>query len=241
LSPDRRQHRGAHPADSKLFSTSQLPALRTAVAELSWLLTRGYQPLSALKLVGDRHRLTARQRLGVMRASCSDASLEQRAGTSVTLARASAQALLVDGFNLLITIEAALSGGPLFICRDKCVRDLASVHGSYRSVAETEQALLLIGQALEGLMPASVVWLLDRPISNSGRLATLIRNLAAAHGWPWQAELPFNPDREILSADAVIITSDSLLLDQVPRWLNLAWHLVTQQLAGCWVLDLSRD
>lgn len=81
--PDIRKHRGAHPEDRKLFSDDQLSALRTAVSELSWLLTRDYSMKGAVKLVGDRHALTARQRFAVSRAACSDQSKAQRASTRV--------------------------------------------------------------------------------------------------------------------------------------------------------------
>ena len=46
-----------------MFAPERIDALRTAVSELSWLLGRGYQSKSALKLVGDRHNLRERQRL----------------------------------------------------------------------------------------------------------------------------------------------------------------------------------
>jgi len=39
--PDTRKHRGALPADRKLFADNQLPLLHTAMGDLSWLLTRG--------------------------------------------------------------------------------------------------------------------------------------------------------------------------------------------------------
>ena len=82
--PDIRKHRGAHPEDRKLFADDQLPALRTAVRELSWLLSRDYSIKGALKLVGDRYALTDRQRLAVSRAACSDQSKEQRAAARLT-------------------------------------------------------------------------------------------------------------------------------------------------------------
>src|SRR5947199_6159596 len=173
--PDIRKHRGAHPEDRKLFADDQLPALRTAVRELSWLLSRDYSIKGALKLVGDRHALTDRQRLAVSRAACSDQSKTHRLSSRVGMESLSGEQVIIDGFNLIITIEAALSGGVLIRGRDGCIRDLSSVHGSYRSVNETDQAINLIGAALEGLRPQSVAWLLDRPISNSGRLAKRIR------------------------------------------------------------------
>ena len=58
--PDQRKHRGPHPEDGPLFAPANWPDLRCAVSHLSWLLTRAYAWESALKLVGDRFRLTAR-------------------------------------------------------------------------------------------------------------------------------------------------------------------------------------
>jgi uncharacterized protein YyaL (SSP411 family) len=54
--PDRRRHRGPHPKDPELFAPRHWPTLRRAVADLSWLLGRGYSEKAALKLVGDRYR-----------------------------------------------------------------------------------------------------------------------------------------------------------------------------------------
>ena len=237
--PDTRNHRGAHPADRELFADNQLPVLRTSVADLSWLLTRGYSMKAALKLVGDRHALTDRQRLAVSRAACSDQSKEHRAATNLPAEAVAGEELIIDGFNLIITIEAALSGGVLIHCRDGCLRDLSSVHGSYRSVNETDQAISLIGTALEDLGPKSVAWLLDRPISNSGRLAKRIRDLATENNWNWTVEVLFNPDAEIITSGRVVISSDSHVLDETDRWINLNRYLLDHRLKKFWLMDLS--
>jgi hypothetical protein len=237
--PDIRKHRGAHPEDRKLFADDQLPGLRTAVNELSWLLTRDYSMRGAVKLVGDRHALTDRQRLALSRAACSDQSKARRAGTRVEIEELEASGLIIDGFNLIITIEAALSGAALLLCRDGCIRDLSSVHGSYRSVEETAVAIQLIGESLAALKAKSVGWLLDRPVSNSGRLAKLIRDCAAQNGWPWTVETVFNPDREIVSSQRVVISSDGPLLDQVDCWTNFNRHLIEKRLDASWLVDLS--
>ena len=70
--PDKRTHRGPHPADKKLFAEDAISSLLEAIADFSLLLTKGYAEKSALKLVGDRFSLTERQRLAVMRSACSD-------------------------------------------------------------------------------------------------------------------------------------------------------------------------
>lgn len=236
--PDTRQHRGAHPEDGRLFASSQLPKLRAATCELSWLLTRGYAITSALKLVGDRHKLNKRQRVALSRAACSDQELDRRQAKCLPVENIRNEDVLIDGFNLLITIEAALSGGVVLWCRDECLRDLASVHGSYRAVVETAQAIELVGTILQPLEPQSVTWIFDKPISNSGRLAQKIRAEAEARQWPWSAEVCFNPDAVLTASPKIAISSDSAVLDGVDRWVNFGVYLLTQHLPDTWLIDL---
>jgi hypothetical protein len=99
--PDRRTHRGPDPEDASLFAPRELERLRRAAGDLVWLLNRGYAARSALKLVGDRHGLRARQRLAVLRSSCSDEARERRRLHEVDVARLADAAVAIDGFNLL--------------------------------------------------------------------------------------------------------------------------------------------
>ena len=242
--PDARAHRGPDSRDARLFADDQVPALRTAVAELSWLLSRGYVNPSAAKLVGDRHGLRDRQRVAVRRAACSDDALNDRAARRVPLEDLVGRAVTVDGFNVVTTAEAALGGGVLLRCRDGVVRDMASMHGNYRRVAETGPALSLIRDVLDAANPAAVRWLLDRPVSNSGRLAGLIR--AAAGGRNWTAECLPDPD-PLLCENAgggsggggfVAATADGGVLDRCGPWCDLA-AAVAAAVPGARVIDLA--
>lgn len=237
--PDHRRHRGAHPQDKQLFKSDQLPALRQAVSDLSWLLSHRYAVNSSLKLVGDRYNLTERQRLAIARAACSDDQQEYRRRTECPLAQIRGKQIVIDGFNIIITIEAALSGGVVVLCRDGCIRDLSSVHGSYRNVSETENAIRLIGEFLESENPESVLWLLDQPVSNSGRLAQRLRDLAELRNWPWAVEVVMNPDRTIQDSQLITITSDSIVLDGVSQWVNLGRDLIQSFQPDIWLIDLQ--
>lgn len=238
MSPDTRRHRGAHPADAELFAPDQLAKLRRAVDELGWLLSRGYNMTSSLKLVGDRHGLRERQRLAVSRCACSEPDRQHRKDHCVALELLREERVIVDGFNLIITVEAALSGGPLFVGIDECIRDLSSVHGSYRSVEETDRAINLIGETLRTFSPRSVHWLLDRPVSNSGRLAAKLTDLAARNSWPWSVEVVFNPDAAIVASAAIAITSDASILNQVESWADLKTYLIAHEILDAWMIDL---
>jgi hypothetical protein len=139
----------------------------------------------------------------------------------------------------LITIEAAMSGGVILKGRDGCFRDLASVHGTYRKVTETIPALELIGQFLQEAGTGKALWLLDSPVSNSGRLKTLIGELARKNKWDWEIKLILSPDAELKKTDLIVASSDSVVLDGCKRWTNLAAEIITQKLCLATVIDLT--
>jgi hypothetical protein len=237
--PDSRTHRGAHPEDERLFSPERLPALRAGCHDLSWLLSRGYSSKSALKLVGDRYALTARQRMAVARATCSDEAAERCRATAVPFAELAGEDLWIDGYNVLTSIEAAMAGGIILVARDSCFRDLASMHGSWRKVAETEPAIDLLGRCLEEHRVQSCHWLLDRPVSNSGRLRALLMQRAAHMAWDWHVQLEFDPDRTLRGCPHIVASSDREILAHVSHWLNLARYVIEQELPGSWIVDLT--
>jgi hypothetical protein len=236
--PDSRAHRGPDPHDAEAFGPPSWLELRAAVHEFSWLLEKGYAVVSALKLIGDRHGLTERQRMAVRRASCSDQARARRHANQVSLGQASGSELVIDGFNVLTTIEAALGGAVVFLCRDGTCRDLAGVHGTYRKVAETLPALDTLNFALQELGIRKARWLFDRPVSNSGRIRSLVLQKAAEQDWEWSVELQDNPDAILKQSPEIVATADSGILDAGPHWLNLARHVIEATCPGANLVDL---
>ena len=237
--PDKRTHRGAHPEDAALFAARHAGALRSAVADYSLLLSKGYAQKSSLKLVGDRFSLTDRQRLAVMRCGCSDTQLDVRRAKEVLVSTLAGQPIVIDGYNVLITTEAALSGAPIFGARDGCYRDLASIHGTYRKVTETIPALELVAKCLDDIGVENALWLFDSPVSNSGRLKTIIGSLADENDWPWEVELLPNPDTKLIKTEQVAATSDSDVLDKCGKWTNLTAYIMTNAIPDAKIIDLS--
>jgi hypothetical protein len=241
--PDRRRHRGPHQADHRLFAEEQLPALRAAVGDLSWLLSRGYSDPAALKLVGDRHGLRARQREAVRRAACSDEALalHRRGRVALEAGVLAFRPVLVDGFNCIVTLEAALSGAVVLLCRDGWHRDISSVHGSYRRVEETQAAVTMLGEALHRAGAGPTTWLLDRPVSNSGRLGRLIETTAQSQGWRWSVELLNDPDRRLSDGDVLVATSDGGVLDASGPSIDLPGAVIDSAVPKARLVDLRAE
>lgn len=234
--PDQRRHRGPHPEDEVLFARSKWPDIRMATSHLSWLLSRGYAITSAVKLVGDRFALDARQRIAIQRSACSDEALRRRAKHQARSKDLAGRPVDIDGFNILTTVEAGLAGGVLLRGRDGCLRDMASMHGSYRRVEETLPALEIIGETLEPLQPSGCTWWLDRPVSNSGRVSALIQEVAARRAWPWSTRLTPDPDPHLIDSSHIVITADSVILDRTSDWFNLAPLIFLDGDLSAWVV-----
>ena len=239
--PDRRRHRGAHPDDARLFSREAWPSLQRASDDLRWLLSRGYARPSSLKLVGDRHGLVARQRTAVSRGTSSKAEADRRGEHRVPIDSLSGEPVWIDGYNVLTTIEAALAGGVVLAADDGTYRDMASVHGTFRAVAETRPALERIGATLHLRRTAECRWLLDRPVSNSGRLKHLIEQLAADRAWPWRVELVDDPDPLLARAETVVATADSAILNECRAWVNLARETIQPHAAEAWLVPIRAE
>ncbi len=155
--------------------------------------------------------------------------------------------LRIDGFNVLITAEVALGGGVLLRGRDRFLRDLASVHGTYRTARVTEAAARYVVAAAAALGPDRIEVLLDAPVSNSGRVAALFRRAAETAGV--RADVRTVPDPDALlaagGAGAVVATADTRILDAGVPSIDLASATVARVAAGAsgsarpWIVDLG--
>lgn len=220
------KQRGPHPQDLKLFSKIQYSLLKRATTDLSWLLSRDYPKNSSLKMVGDSYALKKRQREAVARCSFSKKQIAKRKRTTVGRAQIKNKKVYIDGFNIITTIEAAIAKGVLLKGRDGVVRDMASVHGNYRILKDTKKALEMLGISLENWGVKEVVWYLDRPVSNSGKLKKLMEEIAENEGYNWTIELVKNPDPVLIRKKQIIITADSGILDNISKWFNITEYVL---------------
>jgi hypothetical protein len=136
---------------------------------------------------------------------------------------------------VLITLEAAMSEAFVFIGSDGCFRDLAGLHGTYRKVSETIPAIKLINVCLNELQIAQTKWLLDKPVSNSGRLKKIIETETKN-----PVELLDNPDAELKRTTKIAASSDSIILDNCKSWFNLSRYIIIQKKLPAKIIDLSQ-
>jgi hypothetical protein len=230
--------RGFAPQDAREFGAEAVCLLREAQADIIWLLDRGYDQQSAVSFVGNRFRLSARQRAALLRSTCATRTAASRAGRMNT-GSLEGRAILIDGFNLIITLEAAQSPQTtLLACRDGCIRDLCGLHGTYRIIASTQTAIRWTAEILKAKKAARALVFLDAPVSNSGCLKTLIREVMEEEGFPAEISLEQNADQKFFGQENAV-SSDALILERCASWINLAPQIIAEKLPGRRIVNLK--
>jgi len=174
----------------------------------------------------------------LQRASCTSKQNECRQEKLLSHQEARKGALYIDGLNLIITLEVALSNSILILGNDGCIRDMAGLRGTYRLIDKTQKALQLIGKALNELEVSYCKFFLDSSVSNSGRLKYAILQHAEGWGIPIEVELVPNPDRLLSNLESVV-TSDSVILDSCISWINLSKMIIEEYIKDARIIDLS--
>ncbi len=230
--------RGFVSEDSRWFSEDSLKILRTAQEEVQWLLDRGYNMKSVIQFVGNHYLLSLRQRAALQRATSPKVEYDIRRNKLYPLEAIKEGTIHIDGFNLIITLEVALSGSVLILGRDGVIRDLAGLRGTYRIIDKTYKALNLIGMALKNLNVPEVVFYLDSPVSNSGMLKKRILDYYS--GWNFIVNVELVPNSDVsLSAMDRVVTGDSIILNNCKGWFNLGTKIIEDYIADAWIVDLS--
>lgn len=210
------RNRGKDASDDRLFGNAHIQQkIKEAAKDMCYLLSRGFAEKSSLQLVGNRYRLTARQQKALQGMSASEQQIDLRKKKTLMSSQLKGNTIIIDGFNLLILLESALSGAYIFKGLDGNFRDISGVHGTYKRVQKTEDALVLVGNELKNLGVTLVIWYFDAPVSNSGRLKTILRKAAEEYKYNWKINLVNNPDSVLADSDGIVISSDAWILDRV--------------------------
>ena len=220
--------RGYAPGDEKEFGEQAAELLHLAGKDLAYLLNQGYAIKGASAFVGNHYQLSERQRLALVRGISSEESIKKRKARE--LQNISAGSIVhIDGFNTIITLETALSGSVLLRCMDGTIRDLAGLRGTYRLIDKTDRAIRMIGETLEKYQAGKVVFYLDSPVSNSGRLKQRLLELLEGFEFETEAEIMHDVDTVLKRLDHVV-TSDAIILDECGSWFNLNAVIIREKI-----------
>lgn len=211
--------RGYLPEYEILFK-NDIEILKKAAKDVHYLLNNGYKIKMSTKFVQQHYRLTESQRLALARSIASDKDIALRKAKELTKEECTNKEIYIDGFNAIIPMESLVSNSPLLIGMDGAVRDMANLKGSYHIIDKTEPAINLLLNKLDELKISKAHIFLDRPISNSGRLKTLIRTIGEKYNVELDIVLLDAVDKELYYKENVV-SGDSIILDNCVSWIPL--------------------
>ncbi|RLF99724.1 MAG: DUF434 domain-containing protein [Thaumarchaeota archaeon] len=208
------------------ISYERLKILAEAGRDLRYLLNRGYNRSSSLKFIGDKYGLNRAERSILYRSIYSSNDVEKIASKRLMAEELKDKHVLIDGFNVMNTIETMLRGEPLILCDDGVLRDFSEIHGKYKLTEKTHESLELILKALKELSIASAKILFESQISRSGEIAGYTRRLLRKVGLIGDAETMKTVDSQLQKSEQTIITSDSAILLRCNRFYDLPAYLL---------------
>ena len=230
--------RGYSPTDERDFRV-QKSKLKSAGEDLYYLINRGYPIKSASEYVGNHYLLSERQRLVLVRSVSTEKQIIARK-VKERLHLEKGSTVYMDCFNTIISLEIAFSDSTLLLCMDGAVRDLAGLRGTYRLIDKTDLAIRAIRRVLEEEQTGEVHFLLDAPVSNSGRLKARIAE--RMEGSPVKATFEVIPDvdRNLYDRENVV-TSDAVILDRCRSWFNLVKRAIDTELGDYPYVEIMRE
>jgi len=209
---------------------SKFEHLQNASDDFRYLLNRRYPRKAALELVGNRYGLTFDERHLLHRGVFSSKNSQARRKKRISVKEIRNKDLAIDGHNVLITIEAGLSGRPLVLADDGFVRDISGLSGSFAKSEVTEKAIQLILKVLKKRKPHKIIFLFDAPISMSGRLAEEIRDRLKRDNLLGDAMAVKVPEKILIGFPGIVATSDTDIIDRSKKVLDLAGYVITKRI-----------
>jgi len=222
------------------YIKSKLKDIQEPAEDFRYLLNRQYPRKAALELVGNRYGLTFDERHLLHRGIFSNSNSKSRRKKLIAIKDVRNKDLAIDGHNVLITIEAALSGRPLVLADDGFIRDISGLSGSFKKTEGTEEAVQLIIGVLKKWKPRHTLFLLDAPISMSGKLAKEIRDRLRQANLTGDAKAVKVPEKILIGFPGIIATSDTAIINQSTKVLDLAGYIITKRIGFKYFLQWKK-
>ncbi|NRT76858.1 DUF434 domain-containing protein [Clostridium beijerinckii] len=229
--------RGFVPSDEIEFNEENLTLLKKAQKDIYYLINQGYSIDKSVEFVGNHFLFSARQRLALKRSISSYKDIISRQKRKI-LDTYENSTLHIDGLNIIITLEVALSNSTLIKCMDGTLRDLAGLRGTYKLIDKTDTAIDLIGKRLDRMKIQKAIFYLDSPVSNTGRLKSRLLELLYKYNFDIEVILIPNADVILNKLDHVV-TSDGIILNTCESWINLAYEIVEEELPNTSYIDFE--
>jgi hypothetical protein len=207
---------------------------RDSVQDLVWMLERGYPKKPAIEAVGNRYRLNHNERMILYRGVFDLKTAERRRKKIIDPFKSPAGKLLIDGYNVFITIFSYLKGMCVFRAFDGYVRDVSEVFGSVRITDQMKRSIDALVSFMEDLTgKTEVCILLDKPKKeheDSINLLSIIETKTQYIHQSVDVRMVKSVDSEIskrAEPSTAVATSDTRIIEIAHKTIDIPDHIIT--------------
>ncbi len=191
------------------------------------ILRWGYPKFSTIRFVADHFQLNLEERHILTRVIMPPDRIVSRINKKVACTDIKDRNLLLDGYNVLLTVDSLLKKEPMWFCDDGYIRDTRYYFSKDKQAEDIEEALEAVLKFLSEAGPKSVVFLLDAQISRSGEFAGFIRHKLEEYGISGEAKTSKITDFELKTEggnsenNVILATSDGIIIESVLEVLDI--------------------
>jgi hypothetical protein len=214
--------------DCNAFSTPSLrDKLLKPAMDIRSILRWSYPKFATIRFVADHFQLNVEERQILTRVIMPPDRVVSRISKKAACTGIRDRDLLLDGYNVLLSVDSLLKKEPMWFCDDGYIRDTRYYFSKAKQAEDIEEALDLVLKFLSEARPKSAIFLLDAQISRSGELAGFIRRKMKEYGISGEARTSKTADFELKTDgknpenSLIVATSDGVVIDSVLQVLDV--------------------
>ncbi|MEM2007000.1 MAG: DUF434 domain-containing protein [Sulfolobales archaeon] len=212
-----------------------LYSLRNEVIEAArdyrYLLNRGFPQKASLDFISANYNLTTVERNLLFR--CVHRATDSELVKRKAIHSVRDLELVIDGYNVILTITSAIEGLPLFLCDDGFIRDLRSTYIRDFETPTVVEAIHYVARAISTLDTKDSLVILDKNVSWSAKHAELIRR-----DYGVNVTMAAKADIAVIGSGKVVSSSDFLILLRSEKVYDLAQFIIKNFLPGAEIVEL---
>ena len=200
---------------------------KKAANDYYYLLGKSYPKKATLKLISDKYRLSCLERSVMLRGIVGKKTANERKKKILLEENIINKILLIDCYNVLITVNSYLNGKFLYIANDGFLRDAAETHGKLSKSDLIEKALILLFKYINTIKVKEVNIYIDSPVSYSKEFSNKISKLFNEYKINGKNFVVKSADYYLInSSDGICSTSDSTIIDNRDEVFDLAFYIL---------------
>jgi hypothetical protein len=191
------------------------------------ILRWGYPKFATIRFVAEHSQLSVEERHILTRVIMPPEKVISRIRKKIACDDISNRDLLLDGYNVLLSVDSLMKKEPMWFCDDGYIRDTRYYFSKTSQAEDIEEAIDSVLEFLFEASPKSATFLLDSQISRSGELAGLIRRRLEKYGIRGEARTSKTVDFDLkteggnIEKNLIIATSDGIVIDSVLQVLDI--------------------